>query len=109
MTLSSLLPGQATIGALLLPSLALLPSCSSESSCTAEVTEARGIFRATITGTQSRTTLKREAIRAACGQLCGAQGSGQALGCVARCSVDAEDGKIGLRASCKSDKGGSAR
>jgi hypothetical protein len=90
-----------SIGALL-----ALPACSPESSCTAEVSEARGIYRATIGGTRSRSELKREAIRAACGQLCGAQGSAAALGCVVRCSVDAEDGKIGLRATCK---GGSAR
>jgi hypothetical protein len=97
----------ATAGAL------TLSGCQREISCTAEVTEAKGVFRGTVKGVRSRVDLEREALRAACGQLCGAQeladavardgGAVHALGpsgCVSRCSVDAEAGKIGKRSTC---------
>jgi hypothetical protein len=83
----------------LLAALAL-PACHRNLSCTAEVTEAQGIFHGTVAGSRSQATLEREALRAACGQLCGAQGTAAVPGCVARCAVDAEAGKIGKRTTC---------
>lgn len=64
------------------------------------MTEAKGVFRGTISGARSRVDLEREALRAACGQLCAAQEAPQAVGCVSRCAVDAEAGKIGKRSTC---------
>ncbi len=75
-------------------------ACQRETSCTVEVTEAKGVFRGTIAGARSQVDLEREALRAACGQVCGAQGATQASGCVSRCALDVEAGKITKRSTC---------
>jgi len=77
-----------------------LCACHRETSCTVEVTQAAGVFRGTITGARPAVDLEREALRAACGQVCGAQGPTQSSGCVSRCAIDAESGKITKRSTC---------
>lgn len=93
----------------LLLALAALASagCGRELACTTEVTEGRGIFRATVSGKRSEADLRRDATRAACGELCAAGGSPKDEACVSRCAVDAASAKIGARTTCK--QGSSSR
>ncbi|MFT3773739.1 MAG: hypothetical protein QM820_50850 [Minicystis sp.] len=84
-----------------------LAACNRDLTCTSEVTQGNGTFRGVATGTRSEADLKRESVRVACGQLCAAGGSAKADGCVGRCAVDAEAGKIGVRTICS--KEGAAR
>jgi hypothetical protein len=77
-----------------------LTACQRQLSCTVEVTEAKGVFRGTIAGKRSQVDLEREALRAACGQRCGAQGTPSAVGCVSQCAVDAEAGKLSKHTTC---------
>jgi hypothetical protein len=79
-----------------------LAGCAREISCTAEVTEGAGTFKGTATGARPEPDLQREALRAACNNLCASRADKE--GCVSRCSVDAEVGKIGSRSTCT--KGG---
>lgn len=78
-----------------------LPACNREITCTSEVTQGSGTFRGVAAGSRAETDLRRESVRIACGQLCAAGGPAKAEGCVGRCSVDAEAGKIGVRTTCK--------
>lgn len=82
-----------------------LAACNRDTTCTTEVTQGSGTFRGTAKGTRAEAELRREATRIACGQLCGATGGKE--GCVGRCAVDAEAGKIGARVVCT--KEGSSR
>jgi hypothetical protein len=78
----------------------LLTGCQRQVSCTVEVTEAKGVFRGTIAGTRSQVDIEREALRAACGQRCGAQGTPSPVGCVVQCATDADSGKLSKRTTC---------
>jgi hypothetical protein len=82
-----------------------LTACNRETTCTSEVTQGSGTFRGSAAGTRSEADLRRESMRVACGQLCAASGGKE--GCVGRCAVDAEAGKIGARTNCT--KEGSSR
>ncbi|APR83818.1 Hypothetical protein A7982_09167 [Minicystis rosea] len=75
-----------------------LAACNRRMTCRSEVTQGGGIFRGTITGSRSEAELRREATRLACKELC--SGSAPSEGCTARCAVDAEAGKIGVRTTC---------
>src|SRR4051812_39537462 len=101
-------PRLALVAALLVALVALvalpLAGCRRDTTCTAEVTEGAGTFKGASIGARPEADLKRDALHAACGKLCAARDPGGAEGCVSRCAVDAEAGKIGLRAACA--KGG---
>lgn len=84
-----------------------LPACNRETTCSSEVTQGSGTYRGSTSGTRFEADLRRESLRIACGQLCAAGGPANTSGCVGRCAVDAEAGKIGARTSCH--KGGSPR
>jgi hypothetical protein len=94
-------PSPILLGAALLLAAPLLTACNRELTCTTEVTAGSGIHRGTAVGTRSEPDLRRDALRLACGQLCATGGPGGAEGCVGRCAVDAEAGKIGARTTCK--------
>jgi hypothetical protein len=94
----------ATFAALAAAALALT-ACHRDLSCTTEVTEGKGTFKGTVSGARSEVDLRRESVRVACGQLCAMGGKNE--GCVSRCAVDAEAGKIGARTTCT--KEGAAR
>jgi hypothetical protein len=76
-----------------------LAACGRKTTCTSEVTQGSGIYRGTVSGARAEADLRRESLRAACGQMCAASG-GKAEACVSRCAVDAEAGKIGARTNC---------
>jgi len=96
----------ATFAALAAAALALA-GCNRDLTCTTEVTQGAGTFRGSATGTRSEIDLRRESTRIACGQLCAAGRPARGEGCVGRCAVDAEAGKIGVRTTCS--KEGAAR
>ena len=85
---------------LLLAAIAL-PGCASEITCTTDVTDSAGTWTGVVTDTRPEADLRREALRVACGKRCAASGPTRTPGCVNRCAVDVEAGKIGVRASCK--------
>jgi hypothetical protein len=103
-----------SLTATLLCAATALPACRPRRSCSAELTDVAGVFRATVSGKRPRGDLEDEALRAACTQLCETNGlspapdsqdGGGALklpaqGCVTSCAADAQAGKITLRASC---------
>lgn len=96
----------ARTAALALAALTLgLAACNRDTTCTTEVTQGSGTFRGTAKGSRAEADLRRESMRIACGQLCGASGGKE--GCVGRCAVDAEAGKVGARVVCA--KEGSSR
>ena len=73
--------------------------CSKPLQCTAEVTEGTGTHRASARAEagESERELKRRALKLACADLCKAR---DGKGCEARCTVDADAGKIGARVQC---------
>jgi hypothetical protein len=73
--------------------------CGKEITCTSEITEGAGSFTAAAIGKKPPRDLTREATRAACEKLCAARAV-KKEGCVSRCAVDAEVGKIGARTTC---------
>ncbi len=86
---------------LLIAAAIALPGCGHDVTCTSEVTDGAGTWTGTVTDTRPEADLRREAVRVACGKRCGAGGPTSAPGCVSRCAVDAEAGKIGARTTCK--------
>lgn len=79
----------------------LLAGCSERTVCTAEVTAGEGIYKASIAGARPQAELSREAMSAACKQLCTPVKPGDnEAACVSRCGVDALAGKIGARTTC---------
>lgn len=78
-----------------------LSACNRAISCSSEVTQGSGTYRGAASGTRSEQDLRHESVRIACGQLCAAGGPAKAEGCVGRCTVDAEAGKIGARTTCQ--------
>jgi hypothetical protein len=79
----------------------LLAGCGKRMACTTEVTAGNGTFKAVAEGTSPQAQLERDSLVFACGQLCNPgklEGTDEA--CVARCSVDAAAGKIGVRTTC---------
>jgi hypothetical protein len=82
--------------------LPFLVACSKSLVCTAEVTEGSGTFKAVAQGRGAhRPAIEREAIAAACEQLCVAtRKADPRAACVSRCAVDAAVGTIGVRTSC---------
>jgi hypothetical protein len=80
--------------------LAALAGCHRDLTCTSEVTRGSGTFRGSATGTRAEADVRRESVRVACGQLCAAAGPTKPEGCVSRCAVDAESGKLGVRTTC---------
>jgi hypothetical protein len=87
------------LGAALFLALAL-PACEHDTTCTAEVTEGAGTFKGSAVGVRPDADLKREALHVACGKMCASRDPNKTEGCVSRCSVDAEAGKIGLHNTC---------
>ena len=79
----------------------LLAGCGKRLVCTTEVTEGNGTFKAVADGTRPRAELERDSLSSACKQLCNAaKPADKSEACVARCSVDAIAGKIGVRTTC---------
>jgi hypothetical protein len=77
-----------------------LPGCARGSTCTTDVTDGDGTWTGVVTDTRPEADLRREALRVACGKRCGSSGPTRTPGCVNRCALDAETGKISVRASC---------
>ena len=77
-------------------------ACKKNVECTAEVTAGAGTFKSSTKGEEVDTpTLRREAVRDACGKMCTPPGEKEATkGCAARCLVDAEAGKVGAKIDC---------
>lgn len=79
----------------------LLAGCGKRLVCTTEVTEGNGTFKAVAEGTRPQLELERASLSSACKQLCNAKKPADSSeACVARCSVDALAGKIGVRTTC---------
>jgi hypothetical protein len=78
-----------------------LPGCARDVTCTTEVTDAAGTWAGAVTDARPEADLRRESLRVACGKRCAASGPTSTPGCVSRCAVDAEVGKIGVRTSCE--------
>jgi len=83
--------------------LALLSGCGRMVECTSEITEGNGTFKGQASGRKPELDIKREALRDACDKLCAAKASAPE-GCAARCSVDAQVGKMGARLTCSGGK-----
>jgi hypothetical protein len=79
--------------------LLLLAGCKREIHCKCELIDDSGKFEAITSGRRTEDELRREALRAACDKRCAGM-SGAAQACVARCTVDAVVGKIGMRSTC---------
>lgn len=80
----------------------LLAGCGKRMSCTTEVTEGSGTFKAAARGRSNHQPgIERESLDAACEQLCVAtRRTAPREACVSRCAVDAVAGKIGVRTTC---------
>lgn len=76
-----------------------LPACAPEVTCSSEVIDGSGTFRATAAGRKPQAEIEREAVRAACGKLCAARSAADDA-CVSRCTVDVSSAKIGARTTC---------
>lgn len=81
--------------------LLLVSACTKPLECTSEVTAGDGTVRASVRAesNEAEATTRKRALAAACEVLC-KKASEPAKGCVARCQVDAESGKIGARVRC---------
>ena len=99
-------PSLPAAGALLLAAIApLLGACGPEVTCSTEVTDGSGRFRAVASGRKPRPDVQKAAERAACGKLCAARGNSADDACVSRCAVDVVAGKVGARTSCEGGEG----
>ncbi len=78
-----------------------LAGCSKPLHCTAEVTDGSGMYRATARASSGEDdkALRRRTVLLACAALCKGRDDGGPA-CPARCSVDADAGKVGARVQC---------
>jgi hypothetical protein len=79
--------------------VSLTVACERPLECTSEITEGAGTVRASARAGvgESEAAVRRRAMTAACEKLCKEPA---AAGCVARCQIDVEVGKIGGRTRC---------
>lgn len=81
-------------------------ACSKPVECTAEVTEGAGTYRASVRTTEPEAKARRGALDSACEKLCRArvrdgEPDPNQSGCIGRCVVDVQAGKIGGRVRCE--------
>lgn len=84
-------------------SLAMLPGlcgCSGEIECKSEITDGAASFKGAATGKVENEALRRDAVRDACRQKCGAEKATMIEPCTAVCATDVGAGKIGGKTTC---------
>jgi hypothetical protein len=88
------------LAALGLVMLAAGSGCSRSVECTSEVIAGAATYKATAHGKGEEAPVKKAALRDACQKMCVETKASMLDGCIARCTVDADAGKIGARTSC---------
>jgi len=92
--------------AVVLPALLLLPvalgvtACSGDIQCKSEVTTGSANFTGLAVGKAENETLRRDAVRDACRQKCGAESAPMIEPCTAACATDVAAGKLGAKTTC---------
>ena len=74
--------------------------CKKDVECKAEVMTGMGAFKGKATGPAGDASVKRKATKDACTQMCIDTKSVSLDVCSARCVVDAEAGKVGVKITC---------
>ena len=92
--------------AAVLPALLLLPAalgvsaCAGDIQCKSEVTTGSASFTGLAVGKAESETLRRDSVRDACRQKCGAENATMIEPCTAACATDVGAGKLGAKTTC---------
>jgi len=99
--------GWAALALALATALPLAMSgCKPNTECAAEVMTGAGAYKGKASGPAGDVSVRRKATKDACTRMCLETKSVSLDTCAARCVVDAEAGKVGVKLKCSDDAAG---